>query len=40
MIEVYKMLRVFEGTDEVTFSKEGWDAQEVMIGNYLKSVLV
>jgi len=40
MIEVYKILGGFEETDEVKKSKEGWDVQEVMIGNCLKSVLI
>jgi len=31
MIEDYKILRGFEGTDEVRFSKEGWELQEGMI---------
>jgi len=40
MIEVYTILRGFERTDEVKFSKEEWDVQEGMTGNCLKSVLI
>jgi len=45
MIEVYTILRSFRVTDVVKFFQGGvginpWDAQEVMIGNYFKSVLI
>jgi len=38
MVEVYKML--IEGTDEVKKSKEGWNVEECIIGNCIKSVLI
>jgi len=37
MIEVYKILRGFEGTDESNFSKEEWDARKGVIRNCLKN---
>jgi len=40
MVEVYKMLRGFEGTDEITNFQKWWDVLEGMIRNCLKNVLI
>jgi len=39
MIKVYKIWEVLREQMRLNFSKEGWDAQEVIIGNFLKSNL-